>query len=149
MSATAVSQIPGDSLPLRRVQFSGDGSPRAVASEHGCALTAIAQLVAFVVDDSFITVLTSAGRLVRSADLIVALRASVVRRPRTHEILLGVHLGRTGHTVYMDQALLEHEELLFCVDPPRGYAAAAPEALRRELSAVLISLPATPPPSTG
>jgi hypothetical protein len=144
MSATAVSQIADDSLLLRRVQFSGvgDGSPLAIASEHGCEVTAIAQLAPFVIDDSFITVLTSAGKLVRSAEVLVALGGTVVRRPRTHEILLGVHLGRTRHTVYMDEPLFEHQELLFCVDPPRGYAAAAPEALRRELNAHVISLPA-------
>jgi hypothetical protein len=149
VSATAVPQIAGDSLLLRRIQFSGtgDGSPRAIASEHGCEVTAIAQLVPFVIDDAFITVLTSAGRLVRSAELLVALRGAVVRRPRTHEILLGVHLGQTRHTVYMDEALLEHQELLFCVEPPRGYAAAAPEALRCELGARLISLPASSPPT--
>jgi hypothetical protein len=149
MSATAVSQIAPDSLVLRRVQFSAacDGSPGAIASEHGCEVTAIAQLMPFVIDDSFITVLASAARLVRSAELLVALRGAVVRRPRTHEILLGVQLGRTRHTVYMDEALLEHQELLFCVDPPRGYAAAGPEALRRELSARLISLPAVSSPT--
>ena len=148
MSAITAAQRFGE-RPPRRVELPADGCVHGIASAHGLEIATVAQLLPFVVDDAFVTLLASAERLVRSADLITAMHAAVVRRPRAEEILLGFHLGQVKHTVYMDATLLEHQELLFCVDPPRGYAAAAPDVLREHLCARLISLPATPRPRAG
>jgi len=148
MSAIVTSSGTSD-LPFTQIEFSGDGTVASVASQHGCDESAIAQLLPFVVDDSFLTVLTSAGKLVRSAELITAMNAAFVRRPSMQEVLLGFTLGRPRHTVYMDEVLLEHEEILFCVEPPSGYATSEPDVLRRELRASLISLPGNPALARG
>jgi hypothetical protein len=56
-------------------------------------------------------------------------------------VLLGFRFAQPAHTVYMAAALLEHEEIVFCVEPPLGYLASAPETLRTLLCAQVISLP--------
>jgi hypothetical protein len=124
----------------RRLDVAGDPRPDEIAREHGCDVAAIVGLFPFMVDDSFVTVVASSSGGLPARELLHALHARILRRVRADEIALSYVLGRPRHRVLMDERLLLQPELLFCVEPPRGYAAAAPEALRFELNARLITL---------
>lgn len=140
MNPTAVSRAPARTV-WRPVQFPGDLSLSAIAAQHGCSSAAIALLFGYVVDDRFVTVLTSAARRLRGGDLILALNARSVRKPSSEELLLGLALGHRPHAAYMDQALLDHDEVLFCIEPPLQWIATTPNRLRSELGARTIAIP--------
>jgi hypothetical protein len=139
MTATVDPVIAGEPCASRRVSR-GAGSLAALASELGCESAAIALLHPFLVDGKFVTVLASAVTHVWSADLLRRLSAANVRPLRAEEIVLGFQLARPQSTAYMEEALLEHEELMLNVDPPDGYASSTPAAVRRALDAQVISL---------
>jgi hypothetical protein len=141
MSTTDVRPVDGAPLVLRRLEFRGDPGLSSIAAQHGCALSAVALLSPFFVDDDFVTVLVSAAGRLSAADMIGLFRAASVRKPRAEEILLGFQLGRRRHTVYMDAGLFDHDEVIFCIEPPFAWIASSPHALRSELGARIIALP--------
>jgi hypothetical protein len=140
MSTTAVGPQDDERLQLA-VTVADCTDLHDVAAELDCAASAIVRLLPFIVDGALIGVLASAMMSVRAADLVVALRAGVVRRPRAEEILLGVQLGLPMRTIFIDRALLDREQMLCCVDPPCGYVTSSAAALRAALDAQPISLP--------
>jgi hypothetical protein len=127
---------------LRRLEFRGTAGLSGVAAEHGCSLAAVVQLVPFFLDDDFVTVLASAAARPSNADMIVLFRSASVRKPSAEEILLAFQLGPRRHSVYMDAALLEHDEVIFCIEQPSVWIASSPDALRSELRAQIIKMPA-------
>ena len=141
MSTPGVQPQVGGAPILRRLEFREDQSLPGIAAAQRCSLSAIALLYPFVVDDDFVTVLASAATPVSGANLIGAFHAARVRKPRAEEILLGFQLGRRRHTVYMDAQLFDHDEVIFCIEPPSVWIATSPHALRSELGAQTIALP--------
>jgi hypothetical protein len=142
MTATPIAPATTDErLAMRYVTVADATNLAAVAAELGCKVSAIVRPFAFVVDQQLVVVLASAARRPRSAELITCLSASTVRPLRSEEILLGVQLSTARQIAYMDRELLQHEELLLCVEPPLGFAATSPAWIRAELGAELISLP--------
>jgi hypothetical protein len=140
MSTTGVRPAGGERPGLRRLEFRGDPSLSTIAARQGCSLSAIALLFPFFVDDDFVTVLASATARLSAAGMIGLFRAASVRKPRVEEVLLGFQLGRRRHTVYMDSRLFDHDEVIFCIEPPLAWIASSPHALRSELGAQVVQL---------
>jgi hypothetical protein len=124
----------------RRVEFAGDGSPASIARQHGCDPSAIAALHPFLVDGTLVCVLAAAAAPPRNAELIACVGARTVRRLHAHELLLAFQLATASPPILMDSGLLDRAEVLFCVEPPLGYAISPPEELRSGLGARVIAL---------
>jgi hypothetical protein len=136
MTATPITpETTSERLRNRYVTVADATNLGAVAAELGCEQSAIVRLFPFLVDQQLVAVVASAARRPRSAERITCLGASTIRPLRSEEILLGVQLSTTRPIAYMDEALLQHDEAFFCVEPPLGFAAASPAWMRAELGA--------------
>jgi hypothetical protein len=134
----SVSVAPDHALVLRRVSIIAPTNLQAVAAEAECEISAIVQLQPFLVDQKLVLVIVSAASVPRCAELLVRLEAAVVRPVRGNEVLLGLHLCQPAYAVYMVRELLDHDEVMLCIDPPFGYATAHMSTLRDTLGARLI-----------
>lgn len=95
MTATAAAPATLEELPqLREVSAYSEPSVANIAAQYGCDTAAIVQLFPFFVGDDFVTVLASATKTLRSAELLTYLEAGVVRPPRAQEILLSFQLSQ-------------------------------------------------------
>jgi hypothetical protein len=76
----------------------------------------------------FVTVLASAATPVSTAaDLLTCLGAGAVRRLGPREVLLAFVLGGRSRAVFMDRALLGHDELLVYFQPLSQQRSGAPQ----------------------
>ena len=142
VSAVASDVRPDGRISPRRVDFAGRLDRLPIDDRRGYDVEAIVGLHPFMVDDQFVTLLARQGAPLDSSVVIRALRAAIVRPLLASEVLLGFRVGAPRHRVLIDSRLLEQPELLFCIDPPHGYAAMTPQELQQSLRATAITLPA-------
>jgi hypothetical protein len=146
MSSAVLHEAADRELLLpRRLTVPAGASPAAIAAAHGCAASAVVQMFPFLVDSALVTIVASANSPAGASDLLHRLGAACIQSLRARDLLLAVRFAWPQHRVYIDAALLHHDELLLCLEPPCGYGVTTPAALRDLLGAsVLGAEPAAP-----
>jgi len=121
------------------VRLPGNPSLPTVAQHHGCAEAAVVGLRPYVIDGEYAVLLGSLSERTPAVHLLDSLSARTIVGLRADSVLLGLALGSLPQRVLADARMLAFDEVVFCVEPPGGYAIASPMRLIEALGAVLIS----------
>lgn len=132
----AIAELELSSCVERIVRLHGNPIPDEVAAACGCEPEAVVGLHPCLVNGRFLAVLAPISSGTLPMQLLEALDARTVASLPAQTVLLGAVMASEPPRVLADARILEHDEIVFCVEPPGGYGVSSParliEALRAE-----------------
>ena len=121
----------------RIVRLPGRPALDEVARQCGCERAAIVGLHPCLVDGSFVAVLSACANGALAMQLLDDLGAATIAGLPAHTVLLGAVLAVQPPRVLVDPRILEHEEVVFCIEPPGSWGVCTPARLVEALTAEL------------